>query len=421
MESAFSHASFIFNRRRIDLYFERSNSMKNVLHTIAFFIFFIVCSSATLTAQVIFSRFDFDDVPLTNATIGPNGTSIDPDGWSDNVGAYTNNNCGAVKGLDLVIPDLAGLFDVPSIGMTFGFARFESRADFFVRGGTQFYVTGGELYIAFRTDDGMGGFVDYGPFNTGHTVNNDGLYHEYTFIYTEASGIATVTVDGLLVWSQDGPDTRPLYWTGDPDPMVGTVMDGNCPGQGVLNYAYFFNPDVPLAVNFVAFEAMGNEDGNVALNWETSGESTTQPFVIERSTDGFGFTQVGTTASLAQTRAYGYVDVQPGAGTFYYRIRQRDVAGLYSTSETREVTLQRSDVAHLTAFPNPTTGPMTLSCDCGGGILVLVETDIDGRVVMQQTSDSGNTTIDLSSLPRGLYIIHATVGNKHYVEKVVLR
>jgi hypothetical protein len=393
--------------------------MKTIVNKIYPSFILLVLLSGALQAQNIFSRFDFDDVPLTIASIGPNGVGIDADGTSDGMAAYITGNCGGLKGIDLEIPNAGALFDVPSIGMAFNFKRFESRADFFVRGGTQFYVNGGSLYIAFRTSDGSGGFIDYGPFNTGYVLPSDATFHEYMFIYTAALGIANVFVDGTLVWTQDGPDLRPLYWAGDPNPLVGTVMDGNCPGEGILDYAYFFNPETPLALEFLAFDANSTEAGNVSLQWETNGEYNAAEFSIERSTDGVNFVEVGRTAPNRLVNAYSYVDVQPGAATYFYRVGQQDAAGMNALSETREVTLLSTNRHPLRAYPNPATGPVSLACDCGDGSTTITLSDASGRTVLQTTGSSAE--LDLSALPRGLYLVYASNGRAQFHEKLILR
>ena len=75
--------------------------MKKVLLFPATWIILVVLTCCQLTAQVTFSRFDFDTAPYTTASIGPNATSIDPDMVSDGNAAYINANCGALKGIDL--------------------------------------------------------------------------------------------------------------------------------------------------------------------------------------------------------------------------------------------------------------------------------------------------------------------------------
>ncbi|MEY3444278.1 MAG: hypothetical protein RLZZ519_2559 [Bacteroidota bacterium] len=240
--------------------------MKRLILFSATLIVLALFTGTMLPAQVIFSRFDFNSIPYTTATIGPNATAIDADVTDDGAAIYIGANCGAVKGIDLTIPNTASIFDQPEMGMTFRFRKLESRSDFFLRGGTSFYQSGNNLWVMFRTTDGGPGFIDYGPYNTAFTLVEDGLFHEYTFIYTAASGIATVSVDGIVVWTQDGPDNRDFYWTGAADPLVGSVMDGNCSGLGFLDYAYFFIPSAPLPVNFNSFEANAQEEDAI-LDW----------------------------------------------------------------------------------------------------------------------------------------------------------
>lgn len=394
--------------------------MKKVLLFTATWIISTTCSWSLLQAQVTFSRFDFDTAPYTTATIGPNATSIDPDMVSDGNAAYIDANCGGLKGIDLVIPNTAGIFDQAEMGMTFRFLKMETRSDFFVRGGTRFYQSGSDLYIAYRTGDGLGGSIDYGPYNTGFTLAEDGIFHIYTFIYTKADGVGTVTVDGNLVWSQDGPDNRDLYWVGDPDPVVGTVMDGNCNGQGFLDYAYFFIPIAPLPIEFEEFEAVG-VNADVQLDWTVRHAATGRPFSIERSSDGFHFEATGQVmpAATEESQAYTFTDKAPGQGTFYYRIRQEDIDGSATATEVQTVTLQGS--ADLQAWPNPLIGnvlyvqPAFLPSDA-----TITLFDMKGNVRQQfHTASGAITTVDVSALPQGIYLLQCAGGDRPIVQKII--
>jgi hypothetical protein len=383
--------------------------------------YFINCA---LHAQVTFSRFDFFSLPFVTASIGPNAISLDPDVVGDGTGVYIGTNCAGTKGIDMTIPNTLGLFDQPSMGMAFRFRRMEARADFFVRGGTSFYVEGGDLMVEYRTSDGAGGFIDYGPYNTGHTLPEDGFYHEYTFIYRAATGLATVEVDGGLVWSQDGPDGRDYYWTGAPDAVVGTVMDGNCNGTGFLDYAYFFIPDIILGADYQNFTASTLED-DVQLDW-TANLETTHPYQVERSKNGFDFTVVGTVASIGEMglHTYHFLDENPGSGHFYYRIRQQDQNGQFSSTELETVTLNRTEGPVMEIYPNPvlaTNGTLNINLYNTNGDVELTVTGLQGGVVLTADAAPGTTQLDLKDLSTGIYLLHCACGDTPLTQKLIVR
>jgi hypothetical protein len=402
--------------------------MKKVLH---FSLFLIVLSASTcafVQAQVIFSRFDFNATPFTTAAIGPDALGIDADAVGDGSAIYIAGNCGGTKGFDMTIPNTAGIFDKPEMGMTFRFRKLESRSDFFVRGGTRFYQTGHVLYVSYRTSDGAAGFADYGPFDCGYTLAEDNLYHEYTFIYTEATGLAIVTVDGLLVWSNDGPDNRAFYWVGDPDPVVGTVMDGNCNGVGILDYAYFFTPDVPLPVEFLTFEARA-QGSDAQLDWVAANANTQQPYTIERSKNGMDFVTIAEMQPSVghSAQAQTYTDQSPGNGTFFYRIRQQDVDGRYSSTDVQEVTLSGKPIVSMQLWPNPInaatseSGAVNVTLENVGVGAQLMLVNLQGSVVAQTKSEAAHTQLDISQVAPGLYLLKCDCDGAQLVQKLIVR
>ena len=92
--------------------------MKSLIPFSATLIVLALFTGTMLPAQVIFSRFDFNAIPYTTATIGPNATAIDADATDDGAAVFIDANCGALKGIDLSIPNTAA---VPKAGIPFRF------------------------------------------------------------------------------------------------------------------------------------------------------------------------------------------------------------------------------------------------------------------------------------------------------------
>lgn len=189
------------------------------------------------------SRFDLNSNPITKATIGPDAISSDTDAYSNGFGYQITSNCGSSKGADITIP--GSIFDRGKMCMTFSFQRDEAEADFFNRGGTRFYITGGKLSIQMRINNGAGGYADIGPLLTTYTVPNDDNFKYYTFCYDSASGVARVLVDDSIVWSYQAPLSRSLYWIGAGNAIMGTFMDGSCSGKTLMD---FINIAIPVSI-----------------------------------------------------------------------------------------------------------------------------------------------------------------------------
>jgi hypothetical protein len=403
---------------------ERKMAMKNLTLFSATLIVLVIFTCGMLPAQVIFSRFDFNAVPYTNATIGPNATSIDADVTGDGAAVFIDANCGALKGIDLAIPNTASIFDQAEMGMTFRFLKLESRSDFFLRGGTNFYQSGNNLWISYRTSDGGAGFIDYGPYNTGFTLVEDGFFHEYTFIYVAGTGIATVSVDGLTVWTQDGPDSRDLYWVGAPDPIVGSVMDGNCSGIAFLDYAYFFIPIDPLPINFHSFEATA-VGAEAILNWTAENAPLGIDFNIERSSDGIHFETIGATeGSVALgSQDFAFTDPQPGIGLHYYRVVQESGDGGFSRSEIRTVNFVGNDAPELSIWPNPVNPSqqqLHFSIANVGQSALIKIFDVHGKIVAEMPQ-AASGTIDAQRFAPGIYFLNCECSGARLMEKLIVR
>lgn len=188
------------------------------------------------------SRFHFNTPDLLHAEIGSNATSVDANAYGNGTGFAINTNCGATKGLDLVIP--GSNFDRGKMCMTFKWQRDESDARFFTRGGTEFYISGGSLLVKLTQISGAGSQV-VGPINTGYTIPNDDVMRYFTFCYDSASGIARVLVNDSIVWNYETPAATSLYWTGAGNATIGGIMDGNCSGNTLIDWA---NVSIPVSI-----------------------------------------------------------------------------------------------------------------------------------------------------------------------------
>jgi hypothetical protein len=395
--------------------------MKRSLTFVFVKIFWFWLLQSDVCGQTVFSRFDMNDVPITIASIGPAAVSADPDATSNSAQALITANCAPTKGLNLVLNNAGGLYDQGSMGMSFRFQRLETFASFFLRGGTEFYIQGGQLRLNYRTYNGSGGFVDNNPSGLGFTVPNDNAFHIYTFEYDQASGIAKVMVDGVVVWSQDGPDNRPLYWVGASAPVVGIIMDGNCTGPGFLDYALFYTPPVPLKVEFVSFD-VAPVLGNAELVWQAIRASSVHAFVVERRSETGGFVVVGSVPSSQNPglSTFRFTDLRPGEGLWFYRVRQIDEEGIETISDVRELLLADDAEFRLYAYPNPahTHVDVQVGTYLNGGELRLQ--NLAGITLATFTLENGRVRIPLDTLPRGLYVIQFRFEGQQRTQKLHL-
>lgn len=73
----------------------------------------------------------------------------------------------------------------------------------------------------------------------------------------------------------------------------------------------------------------------VMLNWSTSLEKDNAMFIVERSDDGIQFTNIGAVKGAGhsiESNDYSFLDDNMPSGQRYYRLRQIDFDGSFSTS-----------------------------------------------------------------------------------------
>ena len=155
-------------------------------------------------------------------------------------------------------------------------------------------MNSGNLRVIYQVDNGAGGSTTVNSGNI-QAIPNDNTWRNYRFTYNPITGIGIVVVDGTLVWSNDGPDNRNLYWTGAGNMIIGNAMDASGNQSAIfddVSYAVYTTSPV-LPVELIEFTA--NRNGNdVMLNWITATEMNNDYFEIQRSLDGHNWETVFT-------------------------------------------------------------------------------------------------------------------------------
>ncbi len=182
----------------------------------------------------------------------------------------------------------------------------------------------------------------------------------------------------------------------------------NCTGN-----VYKYNGAVALPVRLMNFTAAAGSS-QVDLHWNTISESNNRGFTIERSADGNMFSPLAFLATKAadgnskMAINYSYTDAAPLTGKNFYRLRQEDADGTKSYSNVELVTIVVGRAA-ISAFPNPVTKTLNLTGLPPGAKVYL--TNLNGKVCLEQSTESGVTELDLSPINSGLYLLQVREGN----------
>ncbi|HVU54132.1 MAG TPA: T9SS type A sorting domain-containing protein [Puia sp.] len=168
-----------------------------------------------------------------------------------------------------------------------------------------------------------------------------------------------------------------------------------------------------LATVWQDFTARAQQNA-VSLDWTMPQEENMLHYDIERSANANDYMRIGSQAARQSATGgeYTYID-QPGAGTWYYRIKAVDMDGQESYSPVRTVLLNTTAREFLHLRSNPIIGGrLQLNIDLQENNTVLVRiTDRQGKGLLQRQyalPQGGSTvTVDMSGYPAGLYFIQA--------------
>ncbi|MBE0643015.1 MAG: T9SS type A sorting domain-containing protein [Bacteroidetes bacterium] len=401
---------------------------KSIALTLIFHLCFVL--TASMQAQMLVSRFDFNALPLTAATAGPNGTYANPSATTGGSGVRFASS-GSNVGLDLVVP--GATFDDGSIDVVIEYSRNESQATFFERGATKFYMDGGNLYFNYRVYRSTRRYSDYvlGPVSA-QAFGTSGVYTTIRVLYAASTGEAAVFINGVRVLYNDGPDGRDLYWVSAGDMTIGGIMDGSGNNFETLGSIAFWIGNVSaLPVELVSFSGAMKHEG-VVLRWKTATELNNFGFEVQRSTDRKNWETIDFVPGYGTSnspKSYDCTDadaLRSDRPVLYYRLRQVDRDGSDDFSSVLEIPLaELSSFLVHPARPNP-FNPSTVI-----GLAIDHETTVSmavydatgrevARILTNEVLPVGYHDIPFNAdqLPSGIYF--AMVSSDHGMQTVKL-
>ena len=244
--------------------------------------------------------------------------------------------------------------------------------------------------------------------------------------------------------SGGGPETYTSEET-----LNGCQLEGSC--DGLLNVTTYWNTSynlwevkitnltsfsgffvttenaTPLPVALLSFKARKLEN-TIVLNWQTTEETNSDHFEIQRSSDAKQWTGIGVVEARGESKglaAYSFTDnmisslsLSPFSSTTYYRLKMMDRDATFAYSRIAPVSMD--GISGINVFPNPAgreinfTGSVPVK-----GYKIL---NSAGRSISEkQISETVHGKISLPLLPAGFYNLelYDTGGYKH-LRKVVI-
>jgi hypothetical protein len=161
--------------------------------------------------------------------------------------------------------------------------------------------------------------------------------------------------------------------------------------------------DGTLPLSFLSFTGKKINE-RVQLNWKTTNEVNTSAFDVERSKNGISYVKIGEVPAqnTSGINDYQFIDMQPGTGINYYRLKQRDLDDRYEYS--RIVRIHMDNSLNVVISPNPAKTYIIIDGADKFNRLRIV--DGNGKTVKQMDKLSASQYVDVSGLPAGVYLVY---------------
>ncbi|MGI4874668.1 MAG: alpha-amylase family glycosyl hydrolase [Janthinobacterium lividum] len=212
--------------------------------------------------------------------------------------------------------------------------------------------------------------------------------------------------------------------------LPGTAPTGTNPYQatatGVSGFSTFaVGSTTPLPVELLSFGAQRVSATAVVVAWATASEVNCDHFEVERSADGRQFGRVGSVACAGGSQRHAYtLRDEAATSAAYYRLRQADADGQTHYSAVVYVAAPAGSSLGLSAFPNPTTGTVTLAGLPAATTLTLSLTNALGQVLLPACTAPLPAATDLlnaalAPCAPGVYVLTAESNGQRQHLKVV--
>ncbi len=134
---------------------------------------------------------------------------------------------------------------------------------------------------------------------------------------------------------------------------VNITVTGVATSRVADRFKVIFKQMAVLPVTITTVKAK-EETVNINVTWKVENESNMNQYVVEKSTDGIIFVQVGKVDSKnINTGEYRWLDKNKVNGINYYRIRSIDLNGKKSLTPVVKVLIRLSSKGSMSVYPNP--------------------------------------------------------------------
>ncbi len=185
-----------------------------------------------------------------------------------------------------------------------------------------------------------------------------------------------------------------------------------------------------LFSDLMVFNGRRNEESNL-LNWETKVHQPIVKYLLQRKRDGDReFISIAEIQAIDQEKSvqqYSYEDLDASEeGNYYYRLKEIDLQGNYTYSHTIAIKVLHHVITYE-IYPNPVFDRLNVQFDVAekSKVTITLHSNIGHlieRMIDYATYETGTYELqyNTSHLPKGIYILHITAGNRNYTQKILV-
>lgn len=285
------------------------------------------------------------------------------------------------------------------------------------------------LHEFVRINAGAGSTASYMATTTSLALSKllTGFFYGLEIAGVERSGIDTSSFANMFTVTNTNIDSFKVAMG-----MI-TTNNSNTSRQFSLYMKGFAIPNkITLPVELVNFSAT-LKDKTADLKWITASEKNVSHFVVEKSTDGKNFSDIGTVfafGNTTQTQNYSFTDnaIDLSAATvIYYRLRSVDIDARVQYSPVRLIRIakQTEQTVSIVTYPNPVSNEVrvTVPANWQGKKVSYQILDNHGRIIIKtEPSNSSQTeTINVANLAPGIYMASVTCNGETATQKIIKR
>ena len=295
---------------------------------------------------------------------------------------------------------------------------------------------------------------------TPHTYRMNAATHLTDTVSLNAQGNADavfiIQINGALTTAAssnvkliNGTQSKNVYWkvTGAVSMAANSIFNGTIVNNGAINLntgvtlngraltmsglvtTTAVTVNKPTLCNFILLATKITpitaicDKQNIVLTWSTATETNIEYFTIERNIEGSNWqviSKVAGTGSSSLWHKYSVTDRLPGAGNFYYRLKQTDFSGnvIYGNIlSVKKCDIKAAEL--LTVYPNPSVGKFDLSFTGDRSEILSTQIfNVRGEKVYE--SNGFQSKFNLSGKTAGMYFLRIQLKTKIINRVIVL-